>query len=74
MHEKHYFCFLLFLLSSSTEFLMGNGTWAVFDISSQEQDLVVVRFSLVKVRLWALSKVRFCQSRKRVLSYVINVF
>ena len=42
---------LLFLPHSSTEFLIGNGTWAVFDVSSQENDLVFARFSLVQFRL-----------------------
>ena len=41
---------LLFLPSSSTEFLIGNGTWAVFDVSSEENDMVFVHFSLVKFR------------------------
>ncbi len=61
---------LLFLLSSSTEFLMGNGTWAVFDISSQEQDLVVVRLTLVKFRLYPLSE----GSGGASTMYNVNVF
>ncbi len=58
---------LLFLLSSSTEFLVGNGTWAVFDISSQEQDLVVVRFSLVKFRLYPNPELSIDESRQVIL-------
>src|SRR5438874_2409189 len=48
---------LLFLPHSSTEFLIGNGTWAVFDVSSQENGLVFARFSLLKFRLYLLSTV-----------------
>src|SRR2546428_10886236 len=55
---------LLFLPHSSTEFLIGNGTWAIFDVSSQENDLVFARFSLVKFRLHSKAELDIYNSRQ----------
>jgi hypothetical protein len=67
VHEKHCSsctaCLVLF------EYRVPHGKWnlSLFDVSSKEHDLIVVRFSLIKFRLYLKAELDLDESRQVIL-------
>jgi hypothetical protein len=67
VHEEHCSYFAAFL--ALFEYRVPHWKWnlAIFDVSSQEQDLVVVRFSLLQFRLHPKAELELEESRQVIL-------